>query len=208
MIILSTIPTVAYFVSCMFYNQFQLQNKKNITLHTKSHIINSSNNAIIETFVNIFVIHPLMIHYNDEHMIRYWYICLGMIIIDTIEYFVHYLFHYNSVLYNIHKLHHRPSAIQPYIALSNHNHEIIITVPMIILCFLYFRFTYIEYIIVITLGTIATVCDHTYTSPNKFHIIHHTQNKNTNFQQPFFTYWDVIFSTYNKKSKLKIPFIP
>ena len=207
-IILSSIPTISYFISCVVYNQFQLPCKTKTNPTTQLYINNSSKNAIMTAVGNMFIIYPLITYYNENNNIRFMYICLGIFIIDTIEYFLHYIYHFSPFIYNIHKFHHKPHPINPYIALSNDDYELFITAPTLILCFLYFKFTYIEYIIVTTLANIATVCDHTYTSPDKFHILHHNNNKNTNFQQPFLTYWDYICGTYNKQSKLKIPFIP
>lgn len=203
-IIVSSIPTFGYFLACLFYSQFQLKGKND-----NVHVTNSSRNAITTAFGNMFFVCPLITYYTKSNIIRLPYVCLGIFIIDTIEYFLHYTYHLNLYIYhNIHNFHHKPHPINPYIALCNNDYELVITTPLILICFLIFKITYIEYIIITTLAIIATVCDHTYTSNRKFHILHHNNNKNTNFQQPFLTYWDYICGTYNKHSKIKIPFVP
>lgn len=206
--VMSFIPTVSYFCACSFYEKF-IPTVKNYDSLQK-YINNSSMNMISAGVLNILLVYPLFTFFEkDIDTVQTNYVFLGCLMIDTIEYFLHALYHnIPQIFSSYHSYHHQPFPIHPRISFSNHDLEALITSSFILATFVYLQYSYYEYIIITSLSCCATVCDHTNTNKNKFHILHHSGNKNTNFQQPFFTFWDHTFNTYNHKSKLKIPFIP
>lgn len=200
-----TIPTITYFASVKFYLRFHKKDK----LPEKKYIENSTKNMISSSLANIFISYPLFSYFSEIEYCSIISIILGCLVIDTIEYWYHYLFHVNNFLYNnFHSIHHSPYPLHPKVSFSNSDTEASVTGLIILSCLVYIKITFIEYIVITSLAFSATVCDHTFTSPNKFHILHHNGDKKTNLQQPFFTFWDHITGTYNKKTLLKIPFVP
>lgn len=204
---LSTIPTLCYFKACLFYDTFiEYTNCKELQYYFNT----SSRTMISSSLANIFVVYPLFEYKNNDIDKLTWLnIFYGCLMIDTVEYFWHYIYHKSQLLYSkSHSFHHKPYPVYPWASFYNNDLEVFITSSTLLICFLIFEFSYYEYIIITSLSYVATVCDHTNTSKKKFHIIHHNGNKNTNLQQPFFTFWDHIFGTYNPKTELKIPFVP
>lgn len=203
--ILSFIPSITYFISAKFYSHFH----KEIKSPADESISNSTKNMISTVPGNIFIVYPLFNYFSSIEGIYFMNIILSVFIIDTVEYFCHYLYHRISFFYNnIHNVHHKPVTVSPLTSFTNHDREALLTSSIILLFLVYSALTFYEYIIAVCLSFSSTVCDHTSTSKKKFHYIHHHVNKNKNFQQPFFTYWDHIFGTYYKGSELKIPFVP
>jgi sterol desaturase/sphingolipid hydroxylase (fatty acid hydroxylase superfamily) len=205
---ISLIPTCVYFTACSIYEKFVPKIKDNERL--QPYFDNSSKNMISAGIANIFLVYPLFSFFEkDIEIMQVKNIVLGCLMIDTIEYFWHALYHNIPYMYSSsHSYHHKPFPVYPRASFYNHDSEAFITSSFILCAFLYFSYSYYEYIVITALSYWATVCDHTNTDKNKFHILHHNGNKNTNFQQPFFTFWDHLFGTYNPESKLKIPFIP
>ena len=203
--LLCAIPTITYFVSVKLYLKFHKKEKT----PEKKYIISSSKNMIGSSFANYFLAYPLFYNYSEIEGLTIFNILLGCLLIDTIEYWYHFLFHHNKYLYDrLHSVHHAPVPIHPLVSFANDDIEVLITSPVILVSTVFLGFTFIEYIIMTSMAFAATVCDHTYTSDKKFHYLHHCGNKKTNLQQPFFTFWDHINSTYNKKTLTKIPFVP
>ena len=204
-VLLSFVPTVSYFVSVKIYSYFHRGGK----IVNPESIYSSSKNIIASTPANIFSAYPLFNYFSYIEGIDILNIFIGIFIIDTMEYFYHYFLHRISFLYNnVHNGHHKPFPISPGTSFTNYDSEIAMTSPFILLAYVFSPLSFEEYIIVTALSFSATVSDHTVTSKRKYHYIHHHVDKNKNFQQPFFTYWDHIFGTYYEGSDLKIPFIP
>ena len=205
-ILLSCIPTVSYFISVSFYKTFFHKEKR---VPEKKYIESSSKNMISSTPVNIFLSYPLFNYFSTVNTITAHNLLLGIFLVDTLEYFFHYFLHQNTFFYNkIHNVHHKPYPVTPETSFANHDGEILMTSPIILLTMVFMKLSFIEYIIVTSLSFVATVSDHTVTSGRKFHYIHHHVNKHKNLQQPFFTYWDHLFGTYYQYTELKIPFKP
>tara|TARA_A100001015_G_scaffold274727_1_gene331345 strand:- start:353 stop:1009 length:657 start_codon:yes stop_codon:yes gene_type:complete len=200
----SCIPSISYFLSLKIYKIFH----RNLKDNKYNQIFNSNKNIASTFLVNSLLVYPIYSFFGFEiEEFRSFQIVLGILIVDTVEYFYHRFYHKIPFLYkHLHSAHHN-IYLSPDVSFTNNEIEPLVTstsVFLSLLCFL----SFFEYIIVSSLSFIATIADHTNTRKNKFHYIHHHVNKNTNFQQPFFTFWDHIFGTYNPKSSLKIPFIP
>lgn len=201
----SIIPSVTYFFGLNFYKKFHIPMKENV----KDNIFNSHYNVIKSGIVNIFVVYPLYILTESEiENITLFNILLGIFLIDTVEYFFHYSYHKNKLLFKyVHSLHHNIN-LDPSISFTNNTLEPPITSSAILFSIMYSNISYNEYLIILSLTFLATISEHTNTNPKKFHYIHHHVNKKYNFQQPYFTFWDHIFGTYYKGTNLKIPFVP
>ena len=131
-----------------------------------------------------------------------------VLIIDTIKYWSHRFFHTPYMFEAIHYVHHSVGKPVPSVSFANNSLEIVLTNPAIVVLSLLCGVTFLEFIIVMSLAFVATASDHANTDPRAFHMLHHCGNKNTNFQQPFFTFWDRICGTYNHNTVPKIPLWP
>lgn len=199
------IPTLSYFASVKLYSLYHEETKKpNIDS------INYCNKLISKIVpVNTFIVFPLFNSNNELERLNLYYIITGVLLVDTLEYMIHYFYHYKPNIYlKLHKEHHSSSIMSPKHAFLNNDIAATKDSVLIFLSMFLLKFSFFEYVSVTSLSIISTVCDHTNTQPEKFHYIHHHVNKNKNFQQPFFTFWDHIFGTYYPNSKLKIPFVP
>jgi sterol desaturase/sphingolipid hydroxylase (fatty acid hydroxylase superfamily) len=200
--VLSILPMVSYRLAVPFYRQFESQRSNDISK------INISNKLITtSSLANLFIIFNLYNYvWEDLRRIEFKYIIYGMLITDTLEYFTHRIYHLQPLYKKFHKVHHSQEIS---VDVSFLNSELEATMTSILLFLSYFLvISYYEYIIVTTLSMISTAADHTYTSHTKFHYIHHHVNRNYNFQQPFFTFWDHLLGTYHPQTTTKIPFLP
>ena len=87
-----TIPTITYFASVKFYLQFHKKDK----LPDKKYIESSTKNMISSSFANIFISYPLFSYFSEVEPISPVMILSGCLLIDTVEYWYHYLFHFNK----------------------------------------------------------------------------------------------------------------
>ncbi|KAI9313033.1 sphingosine hydroxylase [Dichotomocladium elegans] len=141
---------------------------------------------------------------------------LGMVIMDTHQYFLHRLFHVNTFLYkHFHSHHHRLYVTYAFGALYNHPLEgfLLDTVGATIAYELTGMSPRLG-MIFFTFSNMKTVDDHCgYSFPwdplqvlfgNNvvYHDIHHQPyGIKTNFSQPYFTFWDNILGTRYIKNK-------
>lgn len=166
---------------------------------------------VFSQFIINYIIHPFfnidyqIFAYNDNTY-EYTDVCLffikifaGIIIIDTCEYITHYYCHTISYLYkNYHKVHHEMICPWSFGALYNSRTEASLTGIPILLSFIGLGFSFETYIIANTLAFIKTIWDHTWKGTktlNEHHWVHHEINKNYNYQQPFFDFYDRLFDT-------------
>lgn len=136
---------------------------------------------------------------------------IGMVVIDTWQYFMHRYMHINKFLYkHIHSKHH--SLVVPYAfgALYNHPLEgLILDTIGGVLSFLLSGMTPRTSIFFFSFATLKTVDDHCglwlpgnlfhlfFSNNSAYHDIHHQLYGNKyNFSQPFFVAWDRILGTY------------
>lgn len=147
---------------------------------------------------------------------RWWYFIGGIFLLDTIEFFMHYAYHSNPWLYrHFHKTHHEMKTSFSLGALYNSIPEAVLTGAIIGLFFLHlFQFTLQEFSYVTTLGTIFTCIDHCeyfdhvyWLGRREFHKKHHEYGQG-NYQQPFFTFWDVLLRTKIKKADQTLKLYP
>lgn len=205
-IMLSFLPTLSYFVSVKFYSYFH---KKNTVLADVKDVKKSSKHMILSAVGNIFISYPIYNYFSEGNLFSIFNVLLGMVLLDTYQYFSHRFYHSDSYIYSLlHKEHHSQIQISPETSFSHSDTVVTLDSILVISIFIYFKIIFMEHIIILSLSFISNVSDHTYTSKNKFHYIHHHVNIHKNFQAPFFTYWDHIFGTYHKDTELKIPFVP
>lgn len=129
---------------------------------------------------------------------RWWTFPLGIFAMDTVQYFCHRAMHTYPTFYRFHKTHHELRALHSFGALYNSLWEVVITGGTLGLVFYgVLQFTPFEFAVISSISFIATVEEHT-PSNGKLtrHWIHHNVNPNSNFQQPFFGYWDKLLGTY------------
>ncbi|KAJ6820514.1 putative sphinganine C4-monooxygenase 1 [Iris pallida] len=136
---------------------------------------------------------------------------IGMVVIDTWQYFMHRYMHINKFLYrHIHSKHH--SLVVPYSfgALYNHPLEgLLLDTVGGVLSFLLSGMTPRTSIFFFSFATVKTVDDHCglwlpgnlfhlfFNNNSAYHDIHHQLYGNKyNFSQPFFVAWDKILGTH------------
>ncbi len=196
--LLSFFPFISHWF--LFYIMEVFTNQ-NINKYNKLNKINYNivfNTSFITTFINGFI-NLSLLYFNilDTTIFRYTYIIYGMIMIDTIEYFMHRALHKYKFLYKFHKTHH--DLLYPYHIAGFYNSlvENIIEYTLLLSGFYIFNFSFNEYIIILILVTIFSALDHSNLNFKKnVHYLHHNKYPNYNFQQPFFTYYDRLFGTY------------
>ncbi|EDO18878.1 hypothetical protein Kpol_1023p47 [Vanderwaltozyma polyspora DSM 70294] len=150
-------------------------------------------------------------------------ISLGFVFVDTWQYWLHRLMHTNMTLYRkFHSRHHRLYVPYAYGALYNAPLEgFLLDTLGTGIAMVLTGLTYREQMFFYTFATLKTVDDHCgYALPwdpfqmffpnnSVYHDIHHQNfGIKTNYAQPFFTFWDTLFSTnfkgiedYQKKQK-------
>ena len=197
---LSFLPFISYWATCGILELFYCKDDK--TLESTKNTITKKEvfyNTLSVTSSTV-LINMLCVYFNifDNETLRYYYILLGIWMIDTIEYFFHITMHKVKFLYkHMHKHHHSLHIPYHFGALYNSSCESTIESILIFSGIYLLGFSYKEFIIVTSLAHIATVIDHTSLNYKKqFHYLHHTIYNNNNFQQPFFTYYDKLFGTY------------
>ena len=134
----------------------------------------------------------------DKSLIfRWWTLPVGMFFMDTIQYFMHRAFHTFPFLYKYHKVHHELKSLHAFGSLYNSIVEVIITgAGMGLLFYNILGYSLIEFSILSSISFIATIVDHIPIYGKTIHWVHHNKNINSNFQQPFFNYWDKLLGTY------------
>jgi len=128
---------------------------------------------------------------------RLFYLFFGIFVIDTLEYFMHRIYH-STFLYKYHKVHHEIIDPFSFAAFYNSYSEAIITSSIIFITMLGpLGFTLEEFTYVYCLAIVATIMDHCdwFYKYKNHHLIHHKVCVHANYQQPFFDYWDRILKT-------------
>jgi sterol desaturase/sphingolipid hydroxylase (fatty acid hydroxylase superfamily) len=143
-------------------------------------------------------------------------VLFSMFVIDTLEYWRHRLEHKLKLLYTYaHKEHHQQRPMNTLDAFRNAWPDLIFPLLQFSMYAWCVNITFLETMVVTSLGSVSTYADHTLTGDDeydrtKFHNVHHTLGWNCNFQQPFFHFWDDWCNTRYEESRGKswIPFIP
>lgn len=129
-----------------------------------------------------FCLIPELMPKDQINGFRIAYFLFGVFLLDAMEYFLHRLYHSNSILYMaLHKTHHEMKSCFSFGALYNSISESIITAGLIsFVVLIVFKFTLQEYSIVQSLAVFATVLDHCSYFDNinilgrkQFHSVHH-----------------------------------
>ncbi len=143
-------------------------------------------------------------------------VAMGMLFVDTAEYWRHRFEHSNFRVYKLaHKEHHQQKPMTTVEGFRNMEADLLIPLIPYTLYILIAQITFLESMVLTSLSLAATYADHTLTGDTdydreKFHHVHHTNGWNKNFQQPFFSYWDDLCGTKASWSRSKgwCPFIP
>lgn len=196
------LPFLIYWTSSIITFLFSrtrksLEDRKNNSVHPLSVFYD----VFFSTFLSLPTYYLCDIYLFEKtgsiYNIRWWYLLFGVWLVDTFEYIFHYSCHYFPVLYrNIHSVHHQIRNTYSYGALYQSMSESLIEMVGLMYLFFYCSFFYEEFIIVMSMAVFAGVLEH--TTPNSFHYIHHSSHPNSNFQTPFFTYYDHLFGTHYK----------
>lgn len=119
---------------------------------------------------------------------------MGMLVLDTVEYWVHRLLHAHKWLYRMtHQTHHMPPSCAA-LSLYNSACEVIPFSTCITISFYLSGVTWMDFIIVTSLANLKTAWDHASTRKGHHHELHHSKPC-YNFEQPFFDVWDRLMGT-------------
>lgn len=136
---------------------------------------------------------------------------LGMVVMDTWQYWIHRAMHVNTYLYKkIHSTHHRLMIPYAYGALYNHPLEALLLDSVGALVSMYAtRMSCEVAVCFFCFSTVKTVLDHCgyrfpvnplhdmFPNSAAYHDVHHDiRGIKKNFSQPFFTWWDVACGTF------------
>ena len=207
---LSSIPFLSYWATCLFCFFFSKHKPTISSKNTESEVHTTllSPNKVLRNVLSLTLstipVNCLIYYFNiiSKDDFRWYYLLIGLWWIDTIEYATHYIMHKVPFLYkNFHKEHHRIHIPYSFGALYNSTFEATLTSSMMLYGFYLLGISFPEFIVVTALANIATVLDHSneltfFNYKHKFHNLHHSKYQNSNFQQPFFTYYDRLFGTY------------
>lgn len=211
-IAICAIPSISYFLSLKVYGRYMKLKRYTVHSTNSTHLLRlqtMSDTVILLSFISNFCIQYLFEYSQPKNnQVRFAFVFMGMLIVDTVEYWSHRILHTNFLFEKIHYVHHSVGKPVPSVSFSNHTLEVVFTTPPILILLLVAGMSFHEFIVILTLSFIATASDHSNVHPFAFHTLHHCENKKTNYQQPFFTFWDHVCKTYNPKSEKKIPFWP
>lgn len=207
--ILSFLPVISYWTVCVGCYYGGLDSTENI--------INPKNTVTLpQTIKRVIYLHILQIvtllpiewGWIPGHIIYGWrwhYILLGFFLMDTVQYFSHRLNHAIPWLYAYsHKIHHEMKTTWSFGALYNSYSDALLVGSLLSISFFWiFHFTLEEFSYIVTISNIATIIDHVDYFDHKnwfgrkgYHRHHHETNVQSNFQQPFFTFWDKWLGSY------------
>ena len=198
----STLPAIAYYAAVAIYGKGTKGKPAADRLRWKSDAA-----VISAPLSNMAIALPLFHLLSSVYPLNPLRVILGCLWIDTVEYWSHRVLHTRWLFNNVHFLHHSVGKPVPEVSFVNHEGEIFFTTPGIVFGSIFLGLSYAEFCVVTGLAFAATVCDHACLHPRAFHVLHHCGDRNTNFQQPFFTFWDRLLGTYNPKSLRKVPFV-
>jgi len=143
------------------------------------------------------------VFFERPKIFRWYYFIFGILLLDTLEYFLHYMYHKIPFLYKYcHVTHHEMKMSWSFGALYNSLAESIIS-GGIISCFFFcvFHFSIVEFSLVTSVAILWTCMDHCdyfksvyWLGRKNYHARHHLY-KTGNYQQPFFTFWDHVWQT-------------
>lgn len=189
-------PILTFWLCSSFFYFFKLDK---FTNDNEQQIIPAIIGMLILNIPQIFstVIMELNPMFMTLDGFRWSYFLFGIFIIDTMEYFLHRLYHF-KFLYKFHKIHHEIKDPFSFAAFYNSFSEAIITSTIITTTMIFILgFTLQEFTIVYCFAIVATVMDHCdwFYQYKNHHWIHHKVNQNCNYQQPFFDYWDRLLGT-------------
>eukprot|EP00929_Paragymnodinium_shiwhaense_P008649 TRINITY_DN112607_c0_g1_i1.p1 TRINITY_DN112607_c0_g1~~TRINITY_DN112607_c0_g1_i1.p1 ORF type:complete len:239 (-),score=32.93 TRINITY_DN112607_c0_g1_i1:539-1192(-) len=118
----------------------------------------------------------------------------GMLVLDTIEYWVHRALHANKWLYvRSHQTHHVPQH-SAALSLYNSTTEAVPFAICIMFGFYLSGIAWMDFIIVTSLGNLKTAWDHASMRKGHHHELHHSR-PSCNFEKPFFDIWDRVMGT-------------
>lgn len=136
-------------------------------------------------------------------------IVLGMITIDTFQFWTHYLLHTPELFKLFHVVHHQIIKTYSFMAFYNSYTEgILMDIVGALITQRVCSMNLFQFNILIAVGTMKSVSDHSgymlpfdpFTwFPNNalYHQVHHNPKTMCfNYEQPFFTFWDSLMGTY------------
>ena len=204
-ILLVLLPVATYWFTCTSFHLLGLDDphigKNNVS---SSHIVSR---VLSIHGLQCISLYSVVQGYSVPMVVWGWSmysLIFGIVLMDTIEYFNHLLYHRVPLLYAYtHKTHHELKIPVSFGALYNCYSDVVFSGGIIFMCFYLIGFTFEELLYTISISNVATIMDHTnyfdqvwWWGNGGFHRHHHEKDIHTNFSQPFFRIWDRIFGTY------------
>ena len=197
----SALPAAAYFGALPLYARCAPRRARKSASERQSHL------TLAATVVANAVLWGTLFGAREPSAPRIQYVGAGVLLVDTVEYWMHRLLHTATLYGRVHHVHHAIGVPYPALSFVNHALEVALTTPTLLACMLACGLTFEEYCATSALAFVATLADHVAANPRAFHTLHHCGDKRRNLQQPFFTFWDHLCGTYDARSARKIPFL-
>lgn len=204
----SALPIVTYWVVAIFFHALgendNIRDGKPLWHHPKNQLV-----TVEQTLMRVAGLH--LVHLVFFSSVEYgwhdfgipvqgwsWFkFVLGILWMDTMQYWTHRMTHAWPWLYRVcHKTHHEMKLPWSFAALYNSWPESTWLSALFLGVGIHvFGFTLPEFSWIIAASYAATVLDHTdglhrIGFKKQHHLIHHETDIHSNFQQPFFTFWD------------------
>jgi sphinganine C4-monooxygenase len=196
-LLLAAMPALAYAAVCALIQAFGRECKEPRSSVTKRAVLTRvATLLVLNTAALLLDFH--VVRASQVGPLRPFSVPLGLVLMDTAEYWAHRLLHLPWFYALAHKEHHQLVVPWSFGALYNGYWEVALAAPVIASAFALCGFTWIEFVVVQTLAYVATVVQH--WAPSNPHLLHHNGHPDKNFQQPFFFYWDRLLGTYHEES--------
>ena len=195
---IACVPFVAYWITCVCtlpLSQPQLNDRD-------SNRVIGSRQVFLHTFVSSLGSIPFYYLLCQDRLfpagleIRWGFLLAGVWMVDTVEYIWHYTVHHCPYLMRFHAVHHQIHRPYGHAAWYQSTMDSVTELIGMTLVFWMCGYRYEEFVVVMTLAVVATVCEH--VGEKSFHGLHHSTHPHCNFQQPFFSYYDYWFGTLAK----------
>lgn len=219
-------PVVAYWTVCIVYDifdrsssalikQYRLNENKRENSVTKTHVVlRVMLQHVIQTALGLGVLFfdPHMCSKPEKSLLGTCIdLILGMVVMDTWQFWIHRWMHVNKFLYNaIHSHHHRIYNNYAFGALYNHPVEAFFLDSLGGVVTMYATgMTCRTSAIMFAGASMKTVFDHSsykwplnpvynlFPNNSRYHNVHHDlRGFKNNYSQPFFTFWDQVMGSY------------
>lgn len=202
---LSFLPSLMYFIAVPIYARYAVKLEYDPEKKLACDVM-----VLSTGLAHLFLNYPIYVYLGKDILyFSVWKLFLGMLVMDTFQYWHHYALHNIPGAFKyVHYVHHSMGEPSPYESVLVHPVEALTGPVIMISMFVLAGLSFKVFVIITGLTYVGFVCEHTITTPYKYHYIHHKVNINSNFEAPFFSFWDRLMGTRHPKSDNMPAFYP